>query len=248
MKRISKKEKRVAKKPMPEDEGMPGAPQWMTTYGDMVTLLLTFFILMFAMSTINEQKFMQAAASLQQALGVLPKNVSVVGEMSPAIGTTGAAREQIDLIESMEQIAEIFQEEALQDMASVEVTGPGEVLIRMGDEVLFDPGASELKPQALRVLAGIANSVRGKTESVYVEGHTDNVPISTPEFPSNWELSAARALSVVRLLEEAGVPPGQLAAVGHSQYIPIAPNDTPEGRTKNRRVELWITWSKRDYE
>ena len=238
----------MAKKLMPEDEGMPGAPFWMVTYGDMVTLLLTFFILMFAMSSVNEQKFMQAATSLQHALGMLPKNVSLIGEKSPAIGTAGVGREQIDMIESMEQIAEIFQEEALQDVATIEVTGPGEVLIRMGDEVLFDPGESGLKPQALRVLAGIANSVQGKTESVYVEGHTDNVPISTTEFRSNWELSAARALSVVRLLEEAGVSPEQLAAVGHSQYIPLAPNDTPEGRAKNRRVELWITWSKRDYE
>lgn len=234
----------MAKKFEPEDEGMPSSPAWMTTYGDMVTLLLCFFILMFAMSTINEQKFLQAALSLGKTLGVLEKNVSVIGEMSPAIGTTGVAREQIDMIESMEQIAEIFQEEALQDLASIEVTGPGEVLIRMGDKVLFSPGESELKPQAIRVLAGIANSIQEKTETVYIEGHTDNVPISTPEFPSNWELSTSRALSVVRLLEEAGIPPEQLAAVGHSQYIPIMSNDTPEGRAKNRRVELWITWSR----
>jgi chemotaxis protein MotB len=215
----------------------------MTTYGDMVTLLLCFFILMFAMSTINEQKFLQAALSLGKTLGVLDKNVSVIGEMSPAIGTTGISREQIDMIESMEQIAEIFQEEALQDVASIEVTGPGEVLIRMGDKVLFSPGESELKPQAIRVLAGIANSIQEKTETVYIEGHTDNVPISTLEFPSNWELSAARALSVLRLLEEAGIPPEQLAAVGRSQYIPLTSNDTPENRAKNRRVELMITWS-----
>jgi len=233
----------VAKKFEPEDEGMPGGPHWMTTYGDMVTLLLCFFVLMFAMSTINEQKFLQAALSLGKALGVLEKNVSVIGEMSPAIGTTGIAREQIDMIESMEQIAEIFQEEALQDVASVEVTGPGEVLVRMGDKVLFSPGESELKPQAIRVLAGIANSIQGKTETVYIEGHTDNVPINTPEYPSNWELSAARALSVLRLLEEAGIPPAQLAAVGRSQYIPLTSNDTPESRAKNRRVELMITWS-----
>ncbi|UCD39251.1 MAG: flagellar motor protein MotB [Fidelibacterota bacterium] len=233
----------MAKKRQSEDEGFPGAPFWMTTYGDMVTLLLTFFILMFAMSSINEQKFMQAANSLAQALGVLEKNVSVIGELSPAIGTTGTSREQIDMVESMEQIANVFQQEDLEDLASVEVTGPGEVLIRMGDQVLFDPGESQLKAQALRVIAGIANSVQGKTETVYVEGHSDNVPIMTPEFPSNWELSAARALSVVRLLEEQGIPPGQLAAVGRSQYVPLVPNDTPEGRAKNRRVELYITWS-----
>jgi len=240
----------VAKKFESEDEGMPSSPAWMTTYGDMVTLLLCFFILMFAMSTVNEQKFMEARDSLAQAmgLGILPKDVGLVGEVSPATGTIGIAKEQIDMIESMEQIAEIFQEEALQDLASIEVTGPGEVLIRMGDKVLFPPGESGLKPQAIRVLAGIANSIQEKTEKVYIEGHTDNVPISTPEFPSNWELSAARALSVLRLLEEAGIPPEQLAAVGHSQYIPIMSNDTPEGRAKNRRVELWITWSRQIYE
>ena len=232
----------MAKKLEPEDEGMPGAPFWMTTYGDMVTLLLTFFILMFAMSSINEQKFLQAANSLAQALGVLEKNVGVIGELSPAIGTTGVAREQIDMIASMERIAEVFQEEELQDLATVEVTGPGEVLIRLGDQVLFDPGESQLKPQALRVLREIANSIRDQTETVYVEGHTDNLPISTPEFPSNWELSSARALSVLRLLEDMGIPPEQLAAVGHSQYVPLGPNDTPANRAKNRRVELYITW------
>ena len=83
----------MAKKPMPEDEGMPGAPFWMVTYGDMVTLLLTFFILMFAMSSVNEQKFMQAATSLQHALGMLPKNVSLIGEKSPAINMQGENNE-----------------------------------------------------------------------------------------------------------------------------------------------------------
>jgi chemotaxis protein MotB len=209
----------------------------------MVTLLLTFFILMFAMSSINEQKFLQAANSLAKHLGVLDKNVGIIGELSPAIGTTGIAREQVDMVESMEQIANVFQQEDLQDVTEVSVMGPGEVLIRMGDQVLFAPGESNLKPLALRVLAGIATSIGGKTRTVYVEGHTDNVPINTPEFPSNWELSTERALSVVRLLEAEGVPPEQLAAVGHSQYVPLETNDTPEGRAKNRRVELYITWS-----
>ncbi len=232
----------MAKKTEKSDDGMPSAPFWMTTYGDMVTLLLTFFVLMFAMSSVEEQKFLAAASSLRGALGALDKNISIVGEKSPAIGTTGISREQMDMVASMERIAEIFQEEALEDVASVEVTGPGEVVIRMGDQVLFAPGESNLKEQATRVLAGIARSIEGETETVYVEGHTDNIPISTAEFPSNWELSSARAISVVRLLEEQGVPPGQLAAVGHSQYVPLEPNDSPVNRAKNRRVELYTTW------
>ena len=233
----------MARKPETNDDGMPSAPFWMTTYGDMVTLLLTFFVLMFAMSTINEQKFLKAAASLREKLGVLDKNVSVIGELSPAIGTAGVSREQVDVLESMERIAEIFQEESLEDIATVEITGPGEVFIRMGDQLLFAPGESGLKPQAIRVLSGIANSIKGKTETVYIEGHTDTIPINTPEFPSNWELSSARAISVVRLLEDQGIPPNQLAAVGHSHYVPLETNSTKEGRAKNRRVELYITWS-----
>lgn len=228
----------------PEADEMPGAPFWMTTYGDMVTLLLTFFILMFAMSSINEQKFLKAAASLAGALGVLEKNISVIGEKSPAIGVTGVSREQLDMLESLEMIAEIFQVEALQDVASVEIVGPGEAVVRMGDELLFEPGKAKLKPQALRVLEGIANSIRGRTEKVYVEGHTDNEPISTIQFPSNWDLSTARAVIVVRLFAERGIPPEQLAALGRGEYTPLESNDTLEGRRKNRRVELYITWSK----
>ncbi len=233
----------MAENQEPEDDGGPTAPFWMVTYGDMVTLLLTFFILMFAMSSINEQKFLQAAASLQGALGVMDRNISVIGELSPAIGTAGRSTEHVDMLEALQRIAEVFQEEGLEDVASVEITGPGEVLVRLGDEVLYDAGRAELKAGAIRVLDGIANSIIGQTDQVYVEGHTDNQPISTPEFPTNWELSAARALAVVRLLEDRGIPPGQLAAVGHGEHIPIEPNDTPEGRARNRRVELKIVWS-----
>ena len=227
---------------------MPTAPFWMTTYGDMVTLLLTFFILMFAMSSINEQKFLKAATSLSKALGMLDKNIGIIGELSPAIGTSGISREPGDVLASFARIEEIFREESLEDIASVEMAGPGEVIIRMGDKLLFDPGESGLKPQAKRVLSGIAKAVTGKTETVYVEGHTDTIPINTAIFPSNWELSSARAISVVRLLQDQGIPPGQLAAVGHSHYVPLESNSTVQGRAKNRRVELYITWSEADNE
>ncbi len=229
------------------DEG-PTAPFWLTTYGDMVTLLLTFFILMFAMSTIEERKFLQAAASLAAALGVLEKNISVIGEESMAIGTTGLDRDQIDMLQSMEDIAEMFQQEALTDLASLEIVGPGEVVVRMGDEMLFGPGSSTLKPQAVRVLRGIVRSIKGSTERLWVEGHTDNEPINTAEFRSNWDLSTARAVTVVRLLEREGIEPEQLAAVGHSQYQPLEDNATPKGRAKNRRVELYISWEELAYE
>ena len=238
----------MADKQEPDDGGMPSAPFWMTTYGDMVTLLLTFFILMYAMSSVNEQKFLQAALSLRGSLGVLDKNISIIGEMSPAIGTAGVSGQQVDMLDAMQSIEEIFMREELQDIASIEITGPGEVLIRLGDEVLYDPGEARLKAGAARVLDGIARSIAGKTDEVYVEGHTDNQPINTEEFPSNWELSSARALSVVRLLEKRGVPPDQLAAVGHGEYVPLESNATAAGRARNRRVELYIRWRDIDNE
>ncbi len=225
-----------------EDQG-PTAPFWMTTYGDMVTLLLTFFILMFAMSTVSEQKFFEAAASLSEALGVLEKNVSVIGERSIAIGLAGNAEEQLDMLEALEQITEVFEEESLEEVAEIDIIGPGEILIRLGDEVLFDPGEAFLTVKARRVLAGITRSLVGRTKEIYVEGHTDNVPISSAEFPSNWELSSARALSVVKLMKEIGIPPDQLGAIAHGEFRPLELNDTPAGRGKNRRVELYITWS-----
>lgn len=227
----------------PEESKGPTAPFWMTTYGDMVTLLLTFFILMFAMSTVNEQKFFEAAASLSKALGVLDKNVSVIGERSIAIGLAGNAEEQLDMLEALDQISEVFEEESLEDVAEIDIIGPGEILIRLGDEVLFDPGEAFLTVKARRVLTGITRSLVGKTKEIYVEGHTDNVPINSAEFPSNWELSSARALSVVKLMQEVGIPPDQLGAIAHGEFHPLDLNNTPAGRAKNRRVELYITWS-----
>ena len=168
--------------------------------------------------------------------------------MSPAIGTAGVSGQQVDMLDALQSIEEIFKREELQDIASVEVIGPGEVLIRLGDEVLYDPGEARLKAGAARVLDGIARSIAGNTEEVYVEGHTDNQPINTKEFPSNWELSSARALSVVRLLEQRGVPPDQLAAVGHGEYVPLESNATAAGRARNRRVELYIRWRDLDNE
>ena len=234
----------MAKKKKEYKDDSPKAPFWLTTYGDMVTLLLTFFILMFAMSTINERKFMQAAQSLQEALGggVMEGSISVIGAESIMTGSSGLTREDVDILETLEQIAELMENEALSELSSMEIIGAGEVLLRLGDEMLFDPGMAVLKPGARQILRGITESIIGTTEKLWVEGHTDNVPIYSAEFPSNWELSTGRALSVVKFLQELGVPADQLAAVGHSEYVPLATNDTPEGRQTNRRVELYITW------
>ncbi len=234
----------MAKQKKVQADNSPKAPFWMTTYGDMVTLLLTFFILMFAMSTITERKFYQAAQSLQEALGggVMDANIGVIGEAAAIAPPSRIIRKDVDILETLEAIAQLMQDEALAEMTEMEIIGAGEVLIRLGDQMLFDPGRAVLKPGARRVLRGITESIIGSTQKLWVEGHTDNVPINSREFPSNWELSTARAVSVVKFLQVLGVPSEQLAAVGHSEYVPLATNNTTDGRQKNRRVELYITW------
>ena len=236
---------------MPDNESnedgqdMPGAPHWMATYGDMMTLLLTFFVLMFAMSSIDVEKFEAAAASLAGALGILGTDIGIEGDQAlpSSVGRAEIASDP-DMLTSFHEIVAAFQTQALENLASIEISGPGEIHITLGSQVLFDPGESDLKPQARQILTSVTNSVKGNVENVYVEGHTDNVPISTLRYPSNWELSAARALSVVRLMADLGIPPERLAAVGHGEHIPLHDNVTAEERAMNRRVELYLTWGR----
>jgi chemotaxis protein MotB len=231
----------VAKKKQKEDIGPPGAPAWMTTYSDMVTLLLTFFILLISYSTIDRIKFEAAIKSLQDALGVLPSNQSVLMSAPNVIPPEQWQRRQ-EVYEEMMKLQELAEELNLQDQIQIEVTDVG-MLIRMGDQVLFDLGKADLKMEARPILDIIARTIRYEAGEVLVSGHTDNLPIRTAQFPSNWELSTARALNVVKyFVDYSKVPPNILAATGYSEYRPVAPNDSPENRQKNRRVEFLVTW------
>ena len=115
----------------------------------------------------------------------------------------------------------------------------GRLQVRALDQILFDPGSAEIKTQGKAVLAKVAAQIAKATDrSVRVEGHTDNQPIHTDRFPSNWELSVGRAATVARFLSENGVPPTRLEAVGYGEFHPIAANDSAEGRARNRRIEI----------
>ncbi len=231
----------MAKKKQKEDIGVPGAPAWMTTYSDMVTLLLTFFVLLISYSTIDRVKFEAAIKSLQDALGVMPSNQSVLMSAPNIIPPEQWQRRQ-EVYEEMMKLQELAEELNLQDQIQIEVTDVG-MLIRMGDQVLFDLGKADIKLEARPILDIIARTIRYEAGEVLVSGHTDNLPIRTAQFPSNWELSTARALNVVKyFIEFSNVPPNILAATGYSEYRPVAPNDSPENRQKNRRVEFLVTW------
>jgi len=211
--------------------------RWLITYADLITLLLIFFVVMYSISQADLAKFRQVASSLRAAfnLDVLqapPPGQSVMTplEQDPRFNTYLSVRAQV---------ASLFTRLGLdRQSVEVELTSEG-IVIHLSDAVLFPPGQAELRPEAQRVLDGIAAIVEPLPNPVRVEGHTDNTPPPSGTYPDNWELSAMRAVNTVRYLTDvAGLSPQRLSATGYGEFRPRASNDTLEGRRKNRRVDI----------
>ena len=228
-------EKKKRKKEIPEE----GAPLWMTTYGDMMSLLLTFFILIVSFSSIQEVEFKKAMGSLQSALGVLPRHSGFNQQMQSFRFNEDQTTK--DIIEEVNKMKEEIAEKGLQGQIKVTLTEKGAHIV-ISDPVLFDLGSAALKPESKAVMDIVAKLIKNSPNTeVLVEGHTDNWPINTTEYPSNWELSAARALSVVKYFAfRRGFDPARFAATGYGEYRPLKPNDTVVNRANNRRVEIFI--------
>lgn len=218
----------------------PSAPFWMTTYGDMVTLILTFFILLVSYSTIEVEKFRGAMESLRGALGVFDGHESV--QKREYINFDASTTTPPDPTEKVKLLEELLQSEELEGLAEVELMEGG-LMLRLGDSFLFTTGEAELLDGSKPLLSKLANIIKEDLTDVVVEGHTDDVPIHTSKFPSNWELSIARALSVVRFFyEEEHIPERYLAPLGHGEHRPLVPNTSADNRARNRRVEIFIKW------
>jgi chemotaxis protein MotB len=217
----------------------PSAPFWMVTYGDMVTLLMVFFILILSFSVIQLEKFKGAMSSMKGALGVMPENTSTFPKNNSNLQDHETKIRQ-EIFAKMEEIQATMAKMGLEDLIEMEYTGDG-VIIRMGDNLFFDSGRASLKSQALPVLKVVVDAFSDEYKEIYVEGHTDNLPIRRGKYPSNWELSQARALTVVRFLNKKhGIPAKKLAAVGHGEHRPLVPNSNSANRAKNRRVEVYF--------
>jgi chemotaxis protein MotB len=256
---------------------------WAIPYGDLITLLLAFFVVMYAISSVNAGKYRILSDSLYAAFRGTPRTLEPVqagekqvgsaadmhtavvpqptqhGEPHALLGRGGAAQPVHNTVlaegvtargaalsqasAALDKVADRV-EEAMQDLIRRDV-----VTIRRNDlwieveiraDILFPSGSAQLSPNAAGVIEQLAGVLAGLPNAVRVEGHTDNVPIRTSVFYSNWELSAARAGSVVRMLAGHNVAPGRLAVVGLGQEHPAQTNDTPEGRNANRRVVVVI--------
>ncbi len=220
-----------------------GAPLWMVTYGDLMSLLLTFFVLLVSFSSIELAKFQKAMGSLKGALGVLPKEQSVLWQKEPVFPQLSDF-ENRRVQKVISELRNVIKKKGLKDNVSLDATEDG-IIIRIDSPILFDLGKAELKPASFPILDKILEMTQKWPNSIRIEGHTDNLPIHNSKFPSNWELSTARALSVLRYFLNYGkIEPQRLAAVGYGEYHPLVPNNSIKNRAKNRRVEIYIEYDK----
>jgi chemotaxis protein MotB len=229
--------------------------RWLLSYADFVTLLFAFFVVMYAVSAVHESKYRILASSLGDAFGKTASSDVPVPQL-PAVTLPPEVKQrtlkQQQAIEEQTHMTEVASK-LLDAMAPLVKEGKVKVTqsrrgvsIEINANVLFAPGRAELEPQSLAVLRAVAAQLKNEPFKLEVTGHTDNIPISNSVFASNWELSAVRATSVVRLLADNGIAPARLSAIGREASQPIASNDTAEGRARNRRVELMILSSMPD--
>lgn len=227
-------------KPPEDEDDMPTSPGWMATFADMMTLLMSFFILIMSFSTMEVDKFKLAMGSLKGAFGVLGVQKSLRPDQSwfsPSSNGASSARER-SILEHVQRLRNIIEQNDLSEKVDVEMAD-GEVFVQIKDNMLFYPGSGKLQPNYLKLLSLIAKMFFKDVEQILVEGHTDDIPIHTDDYPSNWDLSFERALNVLRyFVNEEKIDPAKLVAAGYGEHKPLVPNNSPENRAKNRRVVL----------
>lgn len=250
--------------------------RWLVSYADFITLLFAFFVVMYAVSSVNEGKYRVLSESLNSVFAATPKSekpiqvgeprrdMTVVEEkpatLDASVHADGDATTPGETTRGAGSTGDEGDDDSNQDGASAKVAkeiaislysyiqeglvaiteGGGRIEIEMNNRMLFGSGDARLASEALGPLRQVAESLKRVPSHIQIEGHTDNVPIATAAFPSNWELSAARAAAVVHYLGRAGVEPWRMAAVGLGEYRPIVENSDAKGRATNRRVKIVV--------
>jgi chemotaxis protein MotB len=242
-----------------------GAPAWQTTFSDLMSLLLTFFILLFSMSTVSEERFRQAAQSLQAALigssadGMLDHTGQSLEDLSLEELESFEDAEEFEVEEETvegavipEEVHELYQTvmgymetEGIESQVTITRDEEG-VYIDIQEAVLFASGSADITSSGQETLGTLAGLFHLFDNEIIIEGHTDDVPIHSAQFPSNWELSTGRAVSVLRYLSESHqLDPTRFSATGYGEFQPVVPNDSDENRALNRRVHMIIVHEER---
>jgi chemotaxis protein MotB len=228
--------------------------RWLVSYADFITLLFAFFVVMYAISSVNEGKYKVLSNSLSNAFtnttaqpGGQP--IAVI-QGAPPIPPRPIAKpdklpdqKKVEQRKKMKNIAseimDALQPLVAQGKVRLLETSRG-VTIEINDSILFQPGQAKLQAASINAMLAIAQVLAASDFPITIEGHTDNIPIATPQFPSNWELSAMRATTVLRLFNDGGVGAERLTAIGYGETRPVETNTTVEGRARNRRVSILI--------
>ena len=254
----------MAKKRKKPEEEHENTERWLVSYADFITLLFAFFVTMYAISRVDGKKLGSAVESFQRALGsviaiqtyqrepgIIPSaNTSIPYNLTPIEGKPPTAEAK-----AFQKLAEEIKEGV--DKIPKEQKGGGNsdqikfilekrgLVIRISEHVFFRSGDASILPEFIPMLDVVAKSLSKVPNHIRIEGHTDSIPINTPKFPSNWELSTARATTIVRyLLTHFDFSPDNLSAAGYGEYYPVESNKTPEGRLQNRRVDFVILSNK----
>jgi chemotaxis protein MotB len=253
-------EKKVGRKRKKEEEH-ENLERWLVSYADFITLLFAFFVTMYAISRVDEQKLGSAVESLQRALGsLIPVNITQKDAgafpskpASPRVSVMTPEEEPSTEQGEFAKLAQELKAEVEGAKGELDASRAAQLrqikflvdkrglVIRVPESFFFDSGQASLRPEVIPIINVLGKSLAKIPNHIRIEGHTDSVPIRTPQFPSNWELSAARATTIVRyLLAHFQFNPQRLSATGYAEFHPVAPNITAEGRLQNRRVDVVI--------
>ncbi len=231
-------------KSRPARGGRPTRGGWEIIYTGFVLILLSFFIMLCSFSSLDQAKITPFVKSFSKAVNILTGGV----KMDPGEVVINTPEDIVDVDDDLanvfNDVKELVESQGLKDKIHVMLSHRG-LVIKLSNAAVFEVGKAYILARGSPMLDKIGSIIAPLPHVVRIEGHTDNVPIRTEKFPSNWELSTARAVSVLRyFMEERGVPAERLIAVGFGEYHPRLPNDTPENRVANRRVEIIVTEEK----
>ncbi len=228
------------------DAGMEsaGMMRWLLTYADMLTLLFALFVILYSISQVDAEKLKAMAMALGNAFGlkgqVSVMNAAATTDMEPIV----MEKSQVQLTTTRQKVQKWILQKKLERDVKVRFNERGLVISLMTDKVLFRSGHATLLPRTRRLLSDIAEILKETTNPIAVEGHTDDVPITSPKikrlYSDNWELSTARAVNVTKYLIRKGISPDRLSAAGYAQFKPLVPNIDEITRAKNRRIDIVI--------
>lgn len=212
------------------------AERWLLTYADLITLLLGLFVILYASSQVDAKKFQEMMSAFGKLFGggsgVMTGSPGALEQPIPAEAMTNELQRQ--------QVQQAVEQAVEEGRITLTESSRG-LTVHVTEKLLFDPGAAQLRAEAADVLGSLAKTLEGMKNEIRVEGHTDDVPIASAQYPTNWHLSTDRALHVaLYLLQQSRIAPQRMAVVGYGEYRPIAPNDTDQNRARNRRVDIVI--------